>query len=672
MNRQVELLKGGFSEVDVKEEKVEAEKTETFEKPVVTPEPVKVQFVDEPVSQPQLKVNYAPVQKEEKKDFEKTIGKSLMGVFASVLIFISLILFATIMLPYFDDTAKMVTTYVVSFAFLAVGLIKLRKKRNNKFYMALAACGVGALYISLLLSNMYFEAVDDITLYILIALWSIGVCFLCRIQASLFQVIGHIGVFISVILGCVLCASEGDEIKFIVLLIYYFVTSGVFFATHPERKISKNLIFHIFNALNYMVILPFACFIFGKGFSVALFVLLIFLVINIGLLMWSKTEKYGLSFGFLSSIYLLQFWGVLQCLLEEQDQNISSVILFVVALLVLFVFELKKIDGNAGKYIPQAWILCMAMSALYLGGEAAADCTFVPLLVLPVLFVGFFRKNTLFQYGSLFLVFWYLFQDAEYQSLHFVFALIAVVIMYVMLYVMREHYRALYKYLLHTVTIFVFLVAFTEMMWEGLDLFDILESANVVFALTYTIIAVFNLAMMKTCFGTNLKTGEKENPAYHNFVNMIIMIAGLVGISSGENDFWHVLVILVTIVAFMVNAKNLLDKTGNIFGGLYVGFKFTILMINILSSFSAENYVISIACFVMAIVSIVIGFVCSYKALRLFGLILSMISTFKLIMVDITYENTLGHAVSFFISGILCFIISLIYNFIDGKIRKGE
>ena len=91
-----------------------------------------------------------------KKDLEKTIGKSLMGIFASVLIFISLILFATLLLPYFNDTAKMITTYIISFAFLGVGVVKLKKDPDNKFFTALTGCGMGALYISLLLSNMYF------------------------------------------------------------------------------------------------------------------------------------------------------------------------------------------------------------------------------------------------------------------------------------------------------------------------------------------------------------------------------------------------------------------------------------------------------------------------------------------------------------------------------------
>ena len=58
-----------------------------------------------------------------------------MGVFASVLIFISIILFATVLLPYFNDTAKMITTFVLSFAFTGVGLWKLKKDKENKFLL---------------------------------------------------------------------------------------------------------------------------------------------------------------------------------------------------------------------------------------------------------------------------------------------------------------------------------------------------------------------------------------------------------------------------------------------------------------------------------------------------------------------------------------------------------
>jgi len=143
------------------------------------------------------------------------------------------------------------------------------------------------------------------------------------------------------------------------------------------------------------------------------------------------------------------------------------------------------------------------------------------------------------------------------------------------------------------------------------------------------------------------------------------MPTGLFLMNEISDIFLQFLIIIAAIATFMLNAKRLLDKRNNIFYGIYVGLKFVVLLYSILASFNAVNYLVSISFFIFAIICIMAGFRFDYKSLRIFGLVLSMISTFKLVMVDITYSNTLGHAVSFFVSGILCFVISLIYNYID-------
>ena len=122
----------------------------------------------------------------------------------------------------------------------------------------------------------------------------------------------------------------------------------------------------------------------------------------------------------------------------------------------------------------------------------------------------------------------------------------------------------------------------------------------------------------------------------------------------------------------MLNAsKQLKDEERKMYGP-YVGLKFTVLMVVILSSFNAENFLISIFCFLFAILSVTVGFIVKHKGLRIYGLILSLISVVKLVMIDITYDNTLGHALSFFISGVLCFVISAIYTHVEKKMQDGE
>ncbi len=670
MNQQVKLLKDEMLQTECK---AEAEVVVMDDMPQENPKPEMIQFSDIKVEEKAEKVEPFPQQSRTstKKDLEKTIGKSLMGVLASVLVFISLILFATAILPLFSDAAKMLTMYVVSFGFLIFGLYKWKKNQENKFYMALLACGVGALYISLLLSNMYFNAIGDIPLYILIAFWGLGVCFLCHIQTTLFQTIGHIGIFISVAFGCFLCCDTYDSVKFTVLLVYYFVTMVMFFAVNPKRKISENVIFHLFNGLNCLVLVPSACSILESGISIPMLVLVAFLGVNIGVLLWSETDAQGAEFAIFSCGQLLLFWGALDQLTATLTEDAQAACIYLAAILLFCLFEGKKYAKNGGKYVVEICLSIMATYAMVEYSTFGEEYLYVPLLVVPMVLVGYFRENPLAKYSSQVLLFFYLFEGVENSAAHFWLAFGAVVLTYALMYIKKEQYQMLHKCILHTLTIFVFGTLFSEMIDDAIyGIIGMYDTEGIVATLTYLPIVVFHMIMMKTNLGCNLKTGEKEKPTYYNFVNLILMIVGTVLISSVDNEICHMIVILVALAVFMVNAKNLLDKRDNVFAGIYVGIKFTILMLVILSSFEAENYVISTSCFLLAIVAVIVGFRFDYKALRLFGLILSMISTFKLIMVDISYQNTLGNAVSFFASGILCFAISMIYSLIDGKMKR--
>ena len=146
----------------------------------------------------------------EQKDYEKLFGKNFMGIFASVLIFISLIIFATLLLPHLTDTMKLIGLYIISFGLIAAGFVLIHKNKNNKFYIALIGCGVGSLYITLLLSDLYFKAIGDILLYTFILIWAVFVRYLTRLKSLIFHIIGQLGIFISSILGVILCFHDAD------------------------------------------------------------------------------------------------------------------------------------------------------------------------------------------------------------------------------------------------------------------------------------------------------------------------------------------------------------------------------------------------------------------------------------------------------------------------------
>ena len=65
-----------------------------------------------------------------------------------------------------------------------------------------------------------------------------------------------------------------------------------------------------------------------------------------------------------------------------------------------------------------------------------------------------------------------------------------------------------------------------------------------------------------------------------------------------------------------------------------------------------------------------LGFKLQIKSLRIYGLVTTMIFAIKLIMFDIAYDNILGNALSFFLSGLMCFGISALYSVAEKKMSQ--
>lgn len=657
LERQTYLLK---QEIAVREavreqasavEVAEPEVQET--KPQIVAEP-KTETAQE--SKAHLFANPEPAPDFSKKDLEKTIGKSLMGIFASVLIFISLILFATLLMPYFNDTAKMITTYVVSFAFLGVGVWKMKKDPDNKFFIALAGCGMGALYISLLLSNMYFKMLGDIPLYVLIAVWGIGIGVFGKNRSKIFQVIAELGILISMVFGCALCQDTGAGEKFFVLTIYYMISSGVLYFLYYEKEFNRNLLHHICNVIS-IVGLMLSCFEFECEALVLVIVLLSFAGA-----MTHKQEEDGAGFGVMASVYLL----IASYLVESicANDNICGAIYYFAGILLLALLEWRKMERKEGKYMVQ----CVVTGLMIIGLAIWYDLYSyggIPMLVLPLMAAGFFLKNPIWQLGSLVSMFIYLFAGEPIGEVgHFLLLLLASAAGFAVLYWKKEQYSTWFKCGLYILTLLVFSTAFPALI-------DFLATDYVPELFwAFVVLVPFNIVMMKSIFAINPLTKEEDCMSLYNFVNALLMVIGLVAISEKESVVYHFFYIIFTLAAFLINSKNLLEKRDNMVVGIYVGIKFTVFLLVVLNSFDSANFVMSIACLLLAIVSIIIGFAGDYKSIRIYGLVLSMISIFKLIMIDISYANTLGHALSFFISGILCFVISLIYNLIDKRMQE--
>ncbi len=600
------------------------------------------------------------------KDMESVIGKSWMGAIASVLIFISIIMFATLLLPVLTDTIKMLVMYGISIAATVFGLIKLKKDDKSPFYLAVSGCGIGAIYISLILTNFYFKAIDDVTLYLLIAVWAIFVCVLSKRKSTLFQVIGQCGILIAVFFGCNLCCENEDSTKFVILVFFYLITSLIFMWVHYQRELSGNLISLIFNHINAWIIL-FAAYYFNdeKIVYIVAVIMMLYIAASIGLCFKVSFDKNAI--GSILAVFNVFIFNRFMSICIEDD-FITGVIklCFAVVLIGLTEWKFKENNVTDKRILQIAMMFTMVIAVL--GMEVWAVDLLLIIISAALLVYGYDRRDLTYQFGSIVIMLlvvlcmdiaWY-----NYGAGLLYFVLLLALSLW-----KKEQYSCGIK--LCGYIVFFFMLYRTYDIMGEFSMAD--EMRSCIQLMLWTIVHV---AVMKTIGLKDYLTGEREkaSEAVFGIINAMLMFVATLFILDVENEVLHLLVILTAGVLFMANSGNLLKryqgKQEEMLAGIYVGVKLTILLWTSLSSFDAANMVVSIACFILAIVGIMIGFGMHFKSLRVYGLVLSIFSVVKLIMIDVNYDNLLGRAAGFFVCGILCFVISLIYNTIDKNMKK--
>lgn len=628
---------------------------------------------------PQAHPTAKPVAEKQPKDMETAVGKTIMGIAASVLIFISLVLFAKLIIPYLTDTIKQILMYVVSIGITTFGLVKLNKSRDSVLFLSISACGVGSLFISLFLSHVYFDTYNEIVLYVLLFIWAVGVCVLSKLRSEVFNIIGQTGILISVYYGMQFCVRHNDINKMLIITIYFIVGSLIFYFTHNNSK--KNFIISsVYNIINVFILFwgieDYSCesAAIPALYNAGLIILLVYIVFKMVLpLFWSGVghtgdgipliNKYENATGGINTGYFVAVCMVLVELINSDDIQFPVMLISFSIYLVATEYIRRNQREVAGINILYGTLTSMMILSVY--GIVGLHKLFgVSIIIIPYMIYGFIMKKRAFKYMSIFAMLIFIFSYEIYLTMQIILGVAMLAGAMYLTYTKKEQYSLEFKNVL-LVFIMLFAVCLTDRL-AGEYIFEWCEMR----CLRFVLLSIIAGVAAKTAYIKNPVTGAIEQGT-KIFVNAIIawlMILGLNGISGAEPVAHLIIYIIFTLALFMLNAKEQLRDKDLRWYGPYVGIKFTILMVVILTSLEAESFIVSIFCFLFAVASISVGFFVKHKELRVYGLVLSLISVVKLIMIDITYDNNLGHALSFFISGLLCFAISAIYTRVEKSV----
>lgn len=625
--------------------------------------------------QPQMAQEPYPMQagyQPGKKDFEKTFGKAILPICASILIFISFIFFAAIVLPYLNNTVKMILMYAVSIAITLTGGILLLRDRENKGFVAIAGCGMGALYLSLFLSDFYFRVMSDAALYIGLFVWAAVVCVLSRLRSNMFLVIGQIGVNLSVLLGAVLCEGTEDTGKLLLLVIYNILTQAVFYFSHLQREYNRNMANHVSWCIGLLILTVAVNDSYTDGTVAGVVVSILLLLaaclpIVLSVTIFRTDGKQNVAFGILNSLYLWAAYALISYRFE------SVIFLMVgIAVLALVVLEMRLPGTNhAGKIIFQCTLFFQMLLA-WMSVDFLQEYISVAPFAAACLIYGFCRRDTMYKIMGMGYAILFLLVPMNGGSQLFLGLLLAICVV-ALLCCFREQYRTWMKVSAYAMFLIFLIETLSRIMdyaaWDndvqGLVALFLLVAVNIVMSKVPALRR--HLATREEEQGVSIETG---------IIQIILMLIGYFVVTRTEQPMLHMMAVALGLVLVCTNSYSLVSGKNGGWMSVYVGAKLLLFFMVVLSSYEVPQFLLSFAGLLLAAVCVVSGFLIGlqtgrdFKPLRIFGLVLVMICLIKLILIDIHYDNHLLRAVSFFVSGVLCFGISLLYNLADKKIIR--
>ena len=628
-------------------------------------------------------------EKPQNKDMESFIGKNVFVVVASVLIFVGLVVFAAAVMPYLSREVKFAAMVLGSMILTIAGYM-LSRRKPTVFNVALLACGLGAVYISLFTGKIYFEFIADVPLYLSLLVWCVVVYLCSGYKSILFNIIGQAGILISLVMGSVNIVRSGEIRLTLFLAIYVIIAEILYNSLYKSENylinsISALVSLMILSALvndfithtesgteqTYMDILAVPILIF------ALFILLLYVL--------ARNIIYAKS-GMISGIYYTvagysAYLSLIVTMIEITDSdNACAYITALFGVLMYIITEHIYIEEeNLIPVIFNTLMICISIVCYCFAKHSYCSVLMIPCFT--AVYERFRnRENRSSRMalhcsalcGAFFSTIYVITEEVingrlseVFNTAGAVYLITGIVFMIIICWLSKPE-KVFEKISLYMALVMVLLIQI-----PGSPPAELLLSKN-----SRILLCLFLMLAIQIYIKLNKGFIDKEEPLFSQptficffIVNALCMLYSLYALDkAGNSVISYVVTLAIAAALFSLNVFDLM-KAENFKLSAYAGIKYTILIIFAAGRFENKP-VTSILLFLWAIVCLVFGQKFKQKPLRLYALILALLSTVKLLVFDISYDNLVIRAFSLIICGGLCFGISLFYTRLEKTMKR--
>lgn len=641
-------------------------------------------------------------QRASKTKYDETlVGKYIAGALASLLIFIGAASFVAMIWNQISDYIKFGILLGSGLLISAAGYYMFlkspfEKNANSSIASVVFSTGAGLVYIAILSSSIALGLFSPLISSVMCLIWSLVLMFSYRFTNRFICIaIGYIGAFINLILGANYIQVFAD-----VLFLFFFITSvNLFMLYVTQKKRDKEFQLCILLAgLLYMGFLYVTRNIYfdDKITEIGTLIILLglknltFYLTNAKLQANNTAVDYFrlrnrvvlvqllFAIGFVFSFFLCEwvfrmkdFQAALlllavfggQFLVNEYFYKHTHVALNGIYTLVAY-YAMIGLTGDLTETYSGGIILVMFIASKLLW-KNDYNLRFVLLVLLIdsilVLYQGY---PIMLVYCAINMALFAYFSKDKADQREIVSTFLGLVILYLSA-------QSVAKGLMFH--------------FEHVDYFHELEYRYVI---AHALSVVFFILSLKLGVIPHQKSGEdsglsvlKYQVKYDNFLLHIFLfllyIEGLVRLQDVSLVGIKFFLTLSTLTVMLIQSYFMFgqDKRLSNIEGAWIVIKYLLFTWAVMRSFlelPVESLAYSIAGLVIAVISIYLGFYLRVKSIRQFGLAITILMVVKYIFVDLSGENSITRVIAFVIGGVLCFVVSVIYNRLSVQKRGSD
>jgi hypothetical protein len=600
-----------------------------------------------------------PVRKQddpaERTNLESLVGRNLFAVLASVLVLLGVGVFISTIYEQIPEVVKIGAIYLFGFVMLGSGLV-IYRKNGNKFWLGVASCGLAELLVSIITSHSYFHVLSLPWTFVLVLVWILGSFWLTRFQPTVFKIIGYCGLIISMLLGLSLVGRK-DTLTYMVLAGAYLLLASFFMVTHRE-KVKLNTALALCSTLALGMFLQMERYLQEHlDWLPAVWVLGALIIFHTIYLAVAKLHPKAYPF-----FAGLSLW-VGSIFVSPVPMTVFVPVVLGLILVLCYLVQ-KSSRESVGR------ICFLAMVGLYLFNL----CTTLGVTqdqlrywfpVAALLAVGLYRWTGQWDGGWLSLILcgvFCVFPNSTHDSVPWGFAVTAA---YFTLYssplVRKDKNIRIAWYLLtamaswHLVNWIRYRICATGAAYGPVT--------ELCFGVYFAVMALVNTVYL------HLRLRDREKILRVDMYSVLVMVPQALFmfgcLSYVGSDVWYIsglgvagsLLTLAYSLHYSLKTRGT-DRRLTVWQFV----KFTLYCWYVLVALSSPDILVNITLLLIAVAAVALGFRLGHKAVRIYGLVLSLVDVVSLVLFRIDFSDSLQLAGGIVLCGVLCFVISFIYS----------